>query len=419
MKKRNHSNSSGNAPFKPRHIPHVALVLESATAFGRRMIAGIGQYVHENGPWTMYVEHRAMNSPAPVWLKRWHSDGVICKATDKKVAMAVKHLGIPAIDLNEQVLDHEFPAVMNDNAAIGRLAARHLLERGFSSFAFVGHPGTAWADNRKIGFCREVEGAGSACKVYRPHDKTRARYQLISWDSELRHMRAWLEGLTKPVGVMAANDFRAVQVLDACRDAGLAVPEEVAIIGVDDDDVVQAVAQPSLSSIIPNAGLMGYRAAALLDALMAGRRNVAPVTLVPPVGVATRQSTDLFAIGDPVLAQALRFIREHACEGIQVGDVANHVKMARAVLQRRFRRDLNRSILEEITNVRIARIKALLSQTDLSLWEIADRVCIAHVEYLSVYFKRATGMTLSDFRAQHAGTSVIHAEGHPADPANR
>lgn len=383
----------------------MALLVETSTSFGRRLLRGVAHYLRENGPWSVYLEQRSIYDPAPPWLKRWDGDGIISRAAYPEIARQVVRLRVPTVDLNEQVLGLGLPLIFNDHRKIGLLAAEHLLERGFTHFGYLGHPGVFWSDERREGFAAHVQSAGYACDEYRGEGRTLPRYHQRSWEKEMDEVAEWLRGLAKPAGVMACNDFRAVQLLDACRRAGVAVPEQVAVIGVDDETVACSLAHPPLSSVVPDAVNMGYEAAAMLDALMAGRAPVCPQRYIPPLGVITRQSTDIFAIHDPAVAAALRFIREHACDGIKVEDVLDHLVTSRSALQRRFKRELGRSIHDAIIDTRIARVKNLLAQTDLSREEIAARTGFAYPEYLSNVFHQRTGKTLSMYRRHLLGSA--------------
>ena len=194
-------------------------------------------------------------------------------------------------------------------------------------------------------------------------------------------------------------------MLDACRSAGLAVPSDVAVIGVDNDALLCDLASPPLTSVIPNAHRAGYEAAALLEKLMAGRKVPATAHLIPPLGVAARQSTDVLAVDDRDVARAVQFIREHACEGINVSDLLRTVPLSRRVLEQRFQKLLGRTPREEILHVRLARVRQLLGETDLPLYLIAERTGFEHVEYLSVVFKRETGQTPSEYRQETQGST--------------
>jgi LacI family transcriptional regulator len=215
-------------------------------------------------------------------------------------------------------------------------------------------------------------------------------------EDEVAH---WVEALPKPVGLMACNDIRGQQVLNACRDVEIAVPEDVAVLGVDNDDVLCDLSYPTLSSVVPDTRRIGFEAAALLERMIGGESPPQPLTLIPPLGVVTRRSTDVLAIEDRHLARAVRFIREHACEGITVEDVLAHVPLSRSVFERRFDRLFGHTPKTEILRARLERIKQLLAETEMPLKLIALKVGFEHPEYLSVFFKERTGQTPGQYRA--------------------
>jgi LacI family transcriptional regulator len=402
-------SSKKSVKLAPKHRPgppHVALVVETSTTFGRQVLCGIARYIRENSPWSVYFSERSVYDSCPSWLKRWSGNGVISRAFSPEVVETAIKLGIPVIDLNEQIRGQGVPLVSNDHGAIGRLAAKHLLERGFTRFGFVGHAGAFWSEGRFKGFAEVIREAGYACVEY--HGKKadlRAMRQRL-WELELDEVAGWIDNLPKPVGVMASDDFRAVQFLAACRIADVAVPEQVAVIGVGGDDVSCELAIPPLSSIILNPQRMGYKAAELLDRLMRGESVGAKEVLISPLDVITRQSTDVTAIVDPVVAKAMRFIRERACDGINVNDVLEHVLVSRTALQHHFRDALDQSIHDVIVGMRLTRAKELLSQSKLSLQDIAERSGFNHTEYLSSVFKQRTGWTPAKYREQYGYTTV-------------
>jgi LacI family transcriptional regulator len=378
--------------------PHVALIVETSTVFGRRVLRGVSIYVRENGPWSVYVEQRSIYDPAPPWLKRWDGDGIISRAAYPELAQLVLRTGIPAIDLQEQVLGLGLPRIVNDNEAIGRMAAAHLLERGFTSFGFIGHPGIGWSEGRRDGFFAPLTSAGHSCDEYCAKGKTLRRYHQRSWEKEMDDVAAWVQALPKPAGIMACNDFRAVQLLDACRRAGVAVPEQVAVIGVDNEEVACEMANPPLSSVITNALQIGYQAAATLDGMMRGRKPRDHELFVPPTGIITRRSTEVTAITDPIVARAMQYIRQHACDGANVDDLLRHVVVSRSVLQRRFLKVLEKTIHEVILDERLRKVKELLAETSLTLPDIAERTGFKHSEYLSAVFREQVGITASEYR---------------------
>jgi LacI family transcriptional regulator len=383
-----------------REVPHVAMIVETSTVFGRGILRGISHYVRENGPWSIYLEQRSIYDPAPRWLKDWPGDGIISRAAYPELARLVSSLGIPTVDLQEQVLELDLPRIVNDNEAVGRMAAEHFLERGFSHFGFLGHTGLDWSEGRREGFERRLEAAGFRCDAFRS-GRAQRRYHQRSWEEEQNHVAAWLRGISKPAGVLACNDFRAVQLLDACLRAGVAVPEQVAVLGVDNEEFACEMTNPPLSSVATNPLHIGYEAASLLDRLMRGGKIYERQIAVPPSGIVTRRSTDVSAIADPLVADAVQFIRQNACRGINVEDVLAHLAVSRSVLQRRFRVELNKTIHDVIFTARVDRVKELLATTSLSREEIARRTGFRHPEYMSAAFKELTGGTMREYRKKN------------------
>jgi len=381
--------------------PHVALIVETSTSFGRRLLYGISEYLRENSPWTVYFTERSVYDPIPPWLTKWTGDGIISRVESPEIREVVAGTNVPVVDLNEQSRGLAVPLITTDHSAIGRMAAGQLLARGFTRFGYVGHPGLFWSDRRYQEFAKTVGGAGYECEEYRGRVKGLSSLRRQSWEMEMSDVAGWVGRLPKPIGIMTCNDFRAVQLLAACRTADVAVPEEVAVLGVGGDDVACQLCNPPLSSVILNAQRMGYEAAALLDRLMRGEKPPDEELTIPPLDIVTRQSTDVTAIADPVVAQAMRFIREHACEGINVEDVVRYVLVSRSALQDHFRKALDRSIHDVIVGVRIARARELLAQTKLSLQDVAERAGFRHAEYMSNVFKEQTGWSPAKYRQEH------------------
>lgn len=384
-----------------RGPPHVALIVETSLAYGRGLLKGIGRYIRENGPWFVYLEQRSLYDPVPPWLEGWSGDGIISRASDPRMASRVARTGLPLVDLNEEVQELGPPLVTNDHHQIGRLAAEHFLERGFTRFAYLGHPGLDWSHRRLEGFADTVKRLGHTVDVYGPGRAGR-RATPPSWEDEFEHVIAWVRRLPHPVGVMACNDFRAIQLLDACHGAGVAIPEQVAVIGVDNEDVASELCNPPLTSIVPDSERIGYQAAEALDHLMRGETPPERERCLPARGIVTRQSTDITAIDDPDVQAALQLIRQHACDGLTVQEILEKVHVSRSALQRRFRRLLGSSIHETITRFKLERVQELLRETELSIPEIAHRSGFRHGEYLSTIFKKKTGQTATAYRERYS-----------------
>lgn len=388
-----------NRPKRPR----VALLVESSRGYGRGVLWGVAKFAREHGPWSIFFQDLNLCDDTPAWLGNWRGEGVISRLENRDVVSVIQRLKLPAVYLRHVNSNSGMPSILADNVAISRLCFEHLKERGFRHFGFCGFNGADYSDERRDGFVQFVQGAGFPCHVYvdtvQPAKGDTAQYEGLG----LKHGGAvanWVKKLPKPIGLMACNDMRGQQVLDACRATGLASPEEIAVVGVDNDDVLCNLSDPPLSSVVPDAERIGYEAASLLTRMMAGAKVPGREIFIQPRGIVTRRSTDVLAMEDRQIAAAAYFIREHACEGIDVSDVLRAVPMSRSTLDRRFMKYLGRSPKDEILRIRLNRVKQLLAETDFPLALIAEKVGLNHVEHLSRIFKNRLRMTPSQFRSQ-------------------
>jgi LacI family transcriptional regulator len=371
-----------------RQIPRVALLIETSNDYARSLLRGIIAYIREHRPWSIYLSELGRGQEPPPWLTTWRGDGIIARIENEGIAQVVRSRNLPTVDLSAARLVPDLPWVETDDDAIAILAAEHLLERGFRQFAFCGDPRFQWSSWRQEAFVRAVGNAGHACQVFPGEGGER---------DELR-LAAWVRRLPKPIGVMAAYDQRGRQVIDACREAQVPVPDEVAVIGVDNDDLICELCDPPMSSVQPHGKRTGYAAAEMLATLLAGKDLPVRAQRIAPQGVVTRPSSDVLATADPELVAALRHIRDHACDGLDVNELLATSALSRRVLERRFLALLGHTPHEQILRVRFARVKSLLLETDLPLAVIAERAGFAHVEYLTVAFKKRFGLTPSAFR---------------------
>ena len=377
-------------------MKNIALLIETSNAYARGLLRGVVAYMRENPAWSIHLAEHGRGDRPPPWLADWQGDGILARVETPSMAKALRRMTMPVVDMSAARLIPSLPWFETDDAAIAQLAYEHLKECGFKRFAYCGDPRFNWSNWRSEHFQRTVRADGAPCFVFDASKKTPTDDAGLVDD-----LVRWLRRLQKPIGVMACYDLRGQQILDACRRARISVPEQVAVIGVDNDEIICELSHPPLTSIVPNTLRTGYEAAALLDSLMAGHKPLGRTHLIPPSGVAARQSTDVLAVEDRHVAQAVRFIREHACQGINVSDVLKVVPQGRRLLESRFKRFLGRTPHDEIVRVQINRVKELLSETDLPLAVVAERTGFKHVEYLSVVFKKKAGMPPSGYRALH------------------
>jgi LacI family transcriptional regulator len=387
------ADSSAAAPRRgPRR--EIALLIETSNGYARGLLKGIIGYVREHESWSVYLGEQSRGGDPPRWLRRWRGDGIIARIETDRIASAVVASGLPAVDVSAARKVARLPWVETEDRAIAEAGARHLLDRNFRQLAFCGDDRFNWSRWRCEHFRRAAKSAGVDCSVYNPSPRARS-----DWDAMEDEIARWLLALPQPVGVMACYDIRARHVLDACRRVGLVVPDQVAVIGVDNDEFLCDLSDPPLSSVAPDTRRTGYEAAALLDRLMAGReRSRGQGVFVPPLGVVSRRSTDVFALGDAEVSAAVRFIREHACEGIAVKDLLDEIPLSRRVLEGRFRKLLGRTPHDEIARVRFERVRQLLRETNLPLAEVARRSGFRNAEYLATAFRREFGTSPNAYR---------------------
>jgi LacI family transcriptional regulator len=279
----------------------VALVIESSREYGRGLLLGIARYAREHGGWSMFLRPRGLDQMAPSWLRRWRGDGILARIEDRRMARIILDAGLPTIDLRRLLPDLGLPHVGADHHAAVQLAVDHLLERGLRHLGFCACPRDRLLEQRSRYFEHHLRGTGRTSSVLLIEHP---RHTTGSWEQEQRQITRWIKRLPLPAGILEGNDDCVLQVLDACQRANRRVPEDVTVIGIDNDEYLCRVANPPLSSVDLNQVQIGYQAADLLERMMSGRRPPAEPVVISPRGVVTRQSTDILAIDDPRVAEA-------------------------------------------------------------------------------------------------------------------
>jgi LacI family transcriptional regulator len=393
-----------------KHTVRIGLVFNYNLAYARGVLRGIKHYAQRQPHWVLVpLDAEALTLPA---LRVLRPTGLIAHVFSEALAETLRALRRPVVNTSAVLADLAFPRVGVDHVAVGRLAAEHLRESGLRHFGFVGHPRHFYATQREVGFRQGLGswGGSLACYYERPARSYPQRGQLLALDEGLQR---WLRTLPTPVGVFACHDVWGLQVVEACRLAGLRVPEDVAIVGVDNDDLLCELARPPLSSVAVPAERIGAEAAALLDQLLAGAQPPRQPLLIPPLGVVARQSSDVLALRDPDLAAAVRFIRDHGHAPLRVADVLREVPVGRRSLERRFRALLNRGLWEEIRRVHLERAKDLLATTALSMTEVADQAGFTDQQQLARVFRQETGLTPTAYRRQRRNPAGVAGTAAP------
>ena len=376
----------------------VALLIETSRSYGRDLLRGVKRYSDEQGSWSLFVEMRDLESKPPVWLKNWDGSGILTRSGSTEIAKAVRMAGVPAVELRSTRRGSTFPFVGVDNSAVGVMVANHFAERGFRHFGVYSLGTESFFQHRRDSFVAELKRQGHDCHEFRQSGLSEKPGQ---WETQQKRLMNWVEGLPKPTGIMACTDSLGCWLLDACWRSGLRVPDDIAVVGVENDSTLATMSTPPLSSVQLDGLQIGYTAAKMLDLMMQGKRPPKNPTLIEPHGIVSRLSSDIIAVDDPLVAQAIGWIRDHACSGITVADVLSVVPISRSSLERNFRQLLGRSPNQEINRVRVERVSQLLRETDSNLDQIARRTGFSTPQYLLHVFRKATGKTPGEYRREH------------------
>lgn len=378
-------------------LPQVAVCVDKSRNYGRKILQGVADYTEVAGPWSLDVDPEATGSYSTDWIENWRGEGILAFVESQATAKRLIASQIPCVEVFGHHFGLKLPQVGNDDEAVGQMAGNHLLSCRFKHYAFCGYENEKWSERRRTGFERVVKESGFEVEHF---FSPRRRSTLAEGQADRDRLIQWLSDLPKPTAIMACSDRQGQRILSACRYLELTSPEEVAVIGVDNDEETCRLSDPPLSSVKDDARKVGYEAARILDELMAdpARSEEKFPILIPPLGIAVRRSTEITAVDDPLIQSVMRFIREHACTGLRVVDLTEQFSVSRSVLYRRFKDALDRSPHEEILRVQLGRAKRLLDESDFTLERIAELCGFQHTEYLGVAFKRELGLTPGEYR---------------------
>lgn len=381
----------------------IAVLIETSRAYGRGIYQGIADYARAHGPWAFTVQERDLRGGIPEWIETWKGDGILCRAFNPELAELLAKAPCPVVDLYGRIQHPGIPWLDTDPAGVAKMATDFYLDAAFTNFAFCGFRGLWFSDQREEAFVAHLKKMGFPCSVYESPSSFESqdvavRESLHPEGSE--NIREWVGGLPSGTAILACNDIRAHQLAAAALAAGRKVPDELAIMGVDNDEIICRFANPSLSSVEPDTRHLGFTGAAWLHRLIQGETLPAHSALVPPMRIAERTSTDLIASDDEIFVKALRFIRRLSDQRTQVDDVLAHVSRSRNTVETRFRKILGHSIRDEITLARIRRARILLRQTRWPLHRIADASGFATTAHFCRAFKQANGLTPTQYRSK-------------------
>lgn len=384
----------GAMAIAPRN-PRVAILIETSTSWGRRIIEGIGQYARTNGPWEFYLDARGFNENIELPIG-WVGDGVIARIRTESLARQIRRQKIPAVNVSSvDVAAAKFPRILVDERAIAQKVFDHFRERGFWNFAYCSEARFRVIQTRRAIFESIVQEAGFACRVFESSGRAKG------YAAEQEERGRWLQSLPKPIGVVSWNAVAARRTAEACRWAGLHVPEEVAIMAGSSDDLMIEMVHPPISAVEMPLERIGFEAAAALDRMMKGRSTVGTepdISISDGIGISARQSTDILAVDDPVVFRALQFIRTHSGQAVSVPELTEHVAVSRRVLERRFQEVIGRSPAQEIRRAHLERARQLLVETNIPIANVATASGFHYVEHFIHLFRQDMKMTPREYR---------------------
>ncbi len=383
-------------------IRHIALLVPAGGGYSRGICRGVATYALEREDLLIFPYERAEFMKLPSWLKKGHIDGIIGFITNQDLGKQIKSLGVPVVDVQGEGNCPDSPVIDTDPGIVAQLAADFFIQAGFINFAFCGYPGIFFSDRRSQAFTRIFAARSQEVCVYQPPPKVSASINL-----QFREMRgleyepalaSWLTQLPKPVAILACNDTRGQQIITACRDLGVAMPSEVSVIGVDNDDILCRLCRPTLTSIAPDTEGIGLVAAEMLIRILDGEPVEPRLYYHPPLRVFERQSTDITTAENPLVVAASRIIRDRACHGISVEQVCELAGCSRSTLDNLFKKHLGRPVAGEVLRVRLNRGMRLLENTNLSIEEVGRQCGFSSATYFCRFFKRETGSTPALYR---------------------
>lgn len=381
----------------------VALFIEQTSSHTRGIAQGISLYAKTHGPWFFLMGEEdgggTLIAPPLESLKNFTGDGIIAYTRNEKLLQELIKSKLPVVNTAQTSISNAtLPSAYTDDEAAGRCVAEYFLDRGFKEFAYCGSAASAyWSIQRRKGFTEHINQKGFTVSSFDPKDDLP---QKINWKQDKEDLLCWLQSLHKPVALFADNDSCGRILAELCIQLQIHVPEEIAIVGADNEELICEFSNPSLSSVALAKEQVGFEAAGLLEQII--RKSTCPPEpiLVPPLGITTRRSSDIFAVEDKHVAEALNFIHNHAGEQISVADVLEQIPLCRRYLELRFRKATGRSPYEEIRKAHVQRAKRLLSETNLHLEQIAEASGFSDTKHFYMNFRKEVNMSPMQYRKQ-------------------
>ena len=374
----------------------IAILVETSLASGRQILAGISNFIKERDEISVFHHSGQLGEMYPDSLIGWEGDGIIARVVNQSIADLLVGTGLPTVDVLGNIRGYGFPLVQANNLAIGQMVAQQFKQSGFRNFALIGLGEENWSQRREMAFFNTTQSPNNA--KYTLHLRS-TESETTNITQSLAAIRSWLPSLPKPIGIMVTSDQFAPLLFEVAHELGIRIPEDMSIIGVDNDAPYCDLCRPALSSVDPNHTEVGYQAAHLLERLIAGHASQEETIEVAPHMIHLRRSSSVLAVDDPSLSKAMEYIRLHACTGITIDDISHHCGLSRSVLQRRFRSQLKRTVGDSILSEKLTRAKELLHTGKQPMSHIAEQSGFSSQEYMSQVFRKHLRRSPKEFRA--------------------
>lgn len=375
----------------------IAILVETSLASGRQILAGISHFLKERADVSVFHHSGQLGEMHPGSLVDWDGDGIIARVVNPSIARLLAETGLPTVDVLGNVAESGFPLVKTNNVDIGHMVADQFVQSGHRNFGVIGLGQERWSLEREDAFFKRSSGINA--KRHSLHLKS-TDSEAVNISDCLESIRSWLRKLPKPTAILATSDQFAPLLFEAAHELDIRIPEDLSVIGVDNDAPYCDLCRPSLSSVDPNHEDVGYQAIQLLERILSGEAKKKELIEVRPTMIHLRRSSSSLAVDDVQLCKALEYIRLHGCEGIGIDEIAAHCGLSRSVLQRRFRIQLNRTVGDCILNQRLSRAKELIYAGKLPMARIAELSGFNTQEYMSQVFRKHFQLSPKHFRSK-------------------
>lgn len=379
----------------------IILLIDFSEEYSKGLLKGITRYSREKGPWIfcrmpLYNRETLGIEGILKWANEWEANGIIGQLyNDRSISQIVKS-GIPTIAQDFKERFTEIPNITGAYREAGAMGADYFLRKGFRHFAFYGFEHIVWSRERSRGFEERLQKAGYPVHYFDNQEESSEEL----WYYKPSALSQWLTSLPKPIAIMACDDRLGLHITEACRHSGIRIPEDVAVLGVDNDEMYCEISDPPLSSIAQDAEKGGYEAARLLDSMIQKGTNECYDIVVRPTQIITRQSTDIYATQDDYITTALKFIHQNIDKNLQVADVVEQVPLSRRSLELRFQYTLGFPIYRYIQNLRMEKFSRKLLETDQPIFEIALDLGFQDTKNISRQFRQTYGCSPQEYRNQ-------------------